>query len=107
MDAPPIQYCRTDDGVSIAWWSVGAGPPLLYLPQFGLHHAARAWEVPAFNAFIERITQHRRVVSYDYRGTGLSDRAAVDVSIEARLADVDAERPMSLRSMSLRRGIAP
>ena len=30
MDAPPIQYARTDDGVDIGYWTLGEGPPLFH-----------------------------------------------------------------------------
>ena len=32
MDAPPIQYARTDDGVNIAYWTLGQGPRTETLP---------------------------------------------------------------------------
>ena len=38
MDAPPIQYARTEDGVNIAYWTLGEGPPVLMFSLPTLSH---------------------------------------------------------------------
>jgi pimeloyl-ACP methyl ester carboxylesterase/DNA-binding CsgD family transcriptional regulator len=69
---PIIQYARTTDGVSIAYLSVGDGPPLIYVPPGG--NAGQAWQQTEVRSFMERLAVNHRVIRLDYRGIGLSDR---------------------------------
>ena len=46
MDAPPIQYCRTDDGVNIAYWTLGEGTPLLVTAGGIFNPSLRSWQTP-------------------------------------------------------------
>jgi len=41
---PRIQYARTEDGVSIAFWTLGEGPPLVQMPNFPLSHTQLDWQ---------------------------------------------------------------
>lgn len=88
MDAPPIQYCRTDDGVSIAYWTLGEGPAVIPMDSIGMSHVALEWDVPAMRRFYERLAQSFRVVRCDPRGTGLSDDG--EISLDAYAADLAA-----------------
>ena len=90
MDTPPIQYARTEDGVNIAYFVAGSGPSLLHFPHIGGNHIVLAWEIPRYRRFLESLASTRSVISYDYRGTGLSDRDAIDFSLEAMMRDVEA-----------------
>jgi pimeloyl-ACP methyl ester carboxylesterase len=69
---PVIQYARTSDDVNIAYFSIGSGAPLVYLPPGG--NAGQAWQVPEIRSWTERLSAGRRLVRIDYRGIGLSDR---------------------------------
>ena len=82
------QYATTEDGVSIAYAVIGSGAPLflggtgfgtldLYLGGFG------------FDLTPYSLAGHS-VVIYDARGSGASDRKAVDYSLDARVRDVEA-----------------
>ena len=86
---PRIQYAKTKDGASIAYATSGQGPPLVVCPsgfmQFSLYR-----QVPSFNALMERFGTGRLLVEYDARGTGLSERNVKDLSLEARLQDLEA-----------------
>ena len=90
MDAPPIQYARTEDGVNIAYWTMGDGPPLLWLPT----QPAVPWVVyqdqPETQAWFERIAKRWQVVQYDQRGVGLSRAPDVDRAFDACIHDIDA-----------------
>lgn len=86
---PRIQYAKTSDGVSIAYWLVGDGPPLL-LAEGLFSHCQREWEFPERRAFIERLAQSYTVIKHDQRGSGLSDRHVADFSVEACARDFEA-----------------
>jgi class 3 adenylate cyclase len=84
---PRIQYARTSDGVSIAWAEAGEGMPLLVMPAPGFTHAELSWKAyPPIQGLAARF----RTVWYDPRGTGLSDRTALDFSVQALMRDVEA-----------------
>ncbi|HJM88588.1 MAG TPA: adenylate/guanylate cyclase domain-containing protein [Dehalococcoidia bacterium] len=72
MDAPPVQYARTEDGVSIAYAVHGSGPSLVYLSAYS--HLDMDWRVPEFRAWMERLGSRWRVIRYDARGFGLSEK---------------------------------
>ncbi len=80
---PRIQYAKTEDGVSIAYATVGSGPTLVVLPavwwQFSLVRAKPLWQ-----RFYEQLGRGRRLVHYDGRGFGLSQR---EVDDELRVED--------------------
>ena len=87
---PRIQYARTSDGVNIAYAVFGDGPPVLYLGSIpaGIHlysHLSLSG-----SAIDQLISSGFRVIRYDGRGTGSSDRAARGFSLEARLCDLAA-----------------
>ena len=86
---PEIRYSRTPDGVNIAYWVMGAGPPLVYLPPLQ-QHAALDWQIPNIRDLYEWLTSTHRVVRIDTRNTGLSDRGVADVSPEAQESDIQA-----------------
>ncbi len=88
MELPPTRYVRTADGVDVAYVSFGEGRSYLRLanPPFGV--VSQLWELlPAFPATIgEKFTW----VTYDARGTGLSQREVDSVSPETMVADAEA-----------------
>ncbi len=86
---PRIQYAKTTDGVNIAFWSLGSGPPLVVLP-FIYSHLQLEWQQPEIRAWYERLSQNRQLVRYDMRGMGMSDRDVPDLSINGQLRDLDA-----------------
>ena len=88
MEKPRVQFATTSDGVIIAYASVGSGPPLVVMPGW-VSHLELIWQA-ALGEFIERFAKSHQVITYDGRGTGLSDRNITDVSVEARLRDLEA-----------------
>ena len=91
---PQVQYARTSDGVNIAYVTFGAGGgvPLLCLRPPQLSHMAREWALPFESRWheFETLAEHRLVVRFDSRCSGLSDRGVEDISLEARCRDIDA-----------------
>ena len=90
MDAPPIQYARTDDGVNIAYWTLGDGPVLVHEQIPALSHLEFEWQHPSLRTWYERLAQSFTVVRFDHRGRGLSDRDLSDLSLDAHVRDLDA-----------------
>ena len=78
---PRIQYAKTEDGVNIAYWTMGEGMPLVHMPA-PFSHLQLDWEVPEFRDWYERLARRRTLVCFDNRGGGLSDPDLTDVSID-------------------------
>ena len=88
---PRIQYAKTADGVSIAFWTLGEGTPLVVMPPSVLaSHVQLEWQWPEWRRWYEGLAEGRKVVRYDGRGGGLSDRDVADFSLEARVLDLEA-----------------
>ncbi len=90
MEAPLVRYTRTTDGVSIAYWAAGTGPPVVELPGLPHSHIQMEWEIPEWRRGYELAVTARTWVRYDGRGTGLSQRKIAEYSLETFLADLDA-----------------
>jgi class 3 adenylate cyclase len=86
---PETRYARTADGLSIAYSVVGEGPDLVAVPGW-VSHLEVAWEEPTLARFYERLATFSRLILFDKRGTGLSDRVPVDglPSLETRMDDL-------------------
>ena len=90
MTEPRTQYATTSDGVSIAYWTLGEGPPVVYPPPTLFSHNQLEWQIPENRRWCERLAQKRMLVRYDGRGSGLSEHGVNDFSLEARLLDLEA-----------------
>jgi pimeloyl-ACP methyl ester carboxylesterase len=88
MDAPPIRYARTSDGVDIAYWVVGTGPPLIYLTLGG--HAEAVWSVPDYADWLTALSTRVRLVFIDPRNAGLSSDGPGNLTPEAVANDIAA-----------------
>src|SRR5215207_731085 len=86
---PRIRYAITVDGVSIAFWTLGKGAPLVYMAGGPWGHI-ELWDIPECRRWYERLAQERMLVRYDVRGTGYSEREVYDQSLDALVADVEA-----------------
>jgi pimeloyl-ACP methyl ester carboxylesterase len=87
---PSLRYARTSDGVTIAYTVTGKGTVLVWLPPVPLGNVFGQWRVPRFRDAYERLGQNLRLVLYDSRGTGRSQRDVDDFSLDAMLRDLDA-----------------
>ena len=86
---PRIQYAKTADGVSIAFWTLGEGMPLVHLPV-AFSHIQLEWQIPECRRWYERLAEKGKLVRYDGRGSGLSDRDVTDYSVDAHVSDLEA-----------------
>jgi class 3 adenylate cyclase len=85
-----IRFCKTVDGVTIAYSTMGKGLPLVIPPQFVTHLEADFVEGPLAEVY-EALAQHHMVVRFDKRGTGLSERDVSDLfSHESFVPDLEA-----------------
>src|SRR5205809_5080422 len=90
MNDPDVRYRATSDGVDIAYWVVGEGPPLIHLPGIPYTHIGHEWRIPEFRRWFELLADRRAMVRYDSRGLGLSQREVSTCSLEAFVLDLDA-----------------
>ena len=91
MDIPETRYARSGD-VSIAFQVVGQGPPdLIYVDGF-VSNVELGWENPFRAAWYERLASFARLILFDKRGVGLSDRVPEHElpTLEERMDDVHA-----------------
>ena len=83
-----IRYCRTPDGVRLAWAKSGRGPPLVKAASW-LNHLHHDWESPIFEHLFASLGEHRTLYRYDARGNGLSDREIEELSLDAFVSDLE------------------
>jgi class 3 adenylate cyclase/pimeloyl-ACP methyl ester carboxylesterase len=84
---PVTQYARSAD-VNIAYQVVGDGAlDLVWIPSM-THHVELAWESPAHARFLNRLASISRLIVFDKRGTGMSDRLVGGETLEARMDDI-------------------
>lgn len=91
MEIPETRYARSGD-VNIAYQVFGAGAiDLVYVPGW-VSNVEENWEDPDYEAMLRRLASFARVIVFDKRGTGLSDRVAVErlPTLEQRMDDVRA-----------------
>jgi pimeloyl-ACP methyl ester carboxylesterase/DNA-binding CsgD family transcriptional regulator len=72
--SPEVRYARTDDGVTIAYCTLGNGPTTVVFVSPFTSQVELSWEEPAFGSFMRRLASSVRVVVFDRRGVGLSDQ---------------------------------
>ena len=104
MEQPDIEYAKSGD-VSIAYQVIGDGPIDVLLVPF-LNNLEYAWAHPLWPRVYERLAAFSRVIMFDKRGTGLSDRFSELPTLEVRmddlravLDDIGSERTALLGSM--------
>jgi hypothetical protein len=78
---PQVQYAKTSDGVSIAFWTLREGTPLLSMPSVPFSHIQAEWQDPENRVSYELLARTREFVGYDGRGTGLPQRDTIDFSL--------------------------
>ncbi|MEY2447815.1 MAG: hypothetical protein QOH79_1291 [Acidimicrobiaceae bacterium] len=86
---PQTQYASSGD-VHIAYQVFGQGPLDIVLVWGGISHIELFWETAAFGRFFERLAGFARVIQFDRRGIGLSDRVGGVATLEERMDDVRA-----------------
>jgi class 3 adenylate cyclase len=89
-ERPTTRYAKADDGVHIAYQVFGDGPEdLVVIPGF-ISHVELAWEDEQLSAVLRRLSSFGRVVMFDKRGTGMSDRPERLPDVDRRMLDIEA-----------------
>jgi pimeloyl-ACP methyl ester carboxylesterase/DNA-binding CsgD family transcriptional regulator len=84
-----IRYLRASDGVRLAWADVGSGPVLVKASNW-LTHLEFDWESPVWKHWVRFFSARFRLIRYDHRGCGMSDRSVADLSFERMIADLES-----------------
>ena len=84
-----IRFAPSGD-VSVAYDVIGAGPIDIVYIQGAETHLDVNWELPAFRDFCERLAEFSRLIRFDKRGMGMSDRVPGTTTLETRMDDITA-----------------
>jgi class 3 adenylate cyclase len=88
-EIPSTHYVKSDD-VHIAYQVLGEGSfDLLFVPGF-VSNVEAVWQSPEQSAFFRRLASFCRLILFDKRGTGMSDRGSQMFALEQRMHDVQA-----------------
>jgi pimeloyl-ACP methyl ester carboxylesterase len=84
-----IKFCTAPDGVRIAYAIAGKGPPIVRVGSW-FSHLEYDWKSPMLRHMLEGLAEHRQLIRYNVRGTGLSERDVRDVSFDHFISDLGA-----------------
>ena len=84
---PDIRFAQGDD-VSVAYAVHGQGPIDIVYVEGGYSHLEARWDIPPYRTFIERMAEFGRVIRFDKRGQGMSDRVPGATTLETRMDDI-------------------
>ena len=92
MPTPDTRYAKTADGVHVAYQVVGDGPIDMVFVLGWVTNIEVMWEDPGFARFLDRLAAFSRLILFDKRGVGLSDRVPEErlPDLETRMDDVRA-----------------
>jgi class 3 adenylate cyclase/esterase/lipase len=89
VQGPETHYAKSGD-LNIAYQISGGGPfDLVFVPGY-VTHLELHWEMPGFVPVLEELGSFSRLIRFDKRGTGMSDRVSGAPTLEARMDDVRA-----------------
>ena len=84
-----IRFARSED-ISVAYAVHGDGPIDIVYVEGGYSHLEARWDIPPYRRFIERMAEFARVIRFDKRGQGMSDRVPGATTLETRMDDIRA-----------------
>ncbi len=88
--APTTRYTTARDGRMLAWTTLGDGPlDLMYVPQ-SISAMEHLWEHPLVAAFFDRLATFARLIIFDRRGSGMSERFEHPAPLEDQMDDIHA-----------------
>jgi class 3 adenylate cyclase/pimeloyl-ACP methyl ester carboxylesterase len=83
-----IRYCRTPDGVRLAYAVAGSGPPLVKAGNW-MNHLEYDWVSPVWRHVLRGLAKDHTLIRYDARGNGLSDWDVDELSLDAWVNDLE------------------
>ncbi len=83
-----VKYCRTPDGVRLAYATAGSGPPLVKTANW-LNHLEYDWESPVWQHLVRGLARQHTLIRYDARGNGMSDWDVETLSLDAWVSDLE------------------
>lgn len=83
-----IRFCKTPDGLQLAYATVGEGEPIVKAPNW-LSHLEFEWQSPVWRHWLVELSRRNMLIRYDDRGNGLSDWEVEEISFEASLRDLE------------------
>ena len=83
-----IKYCRTADGVRLAYAISGNGPPLVKAANW-MNHLEYDWESPVWRHVFRGLSTDHTLIRYDARGNGMSDWDVDELSLDAWVSDLE------------------
>ena len=86
---PDVRFAQSGD-VSVAYAVNGDGPVDIVYVQGAISHLEVWWDLPPFRAWCERIGEFARLIRFDKRGMGMSDRVPGATTLETRMDDIRA-----------------
>ena len=89
MTLQEIRTCTAADGVRIGYATLGDGPPLVYVRGWPVHLELE-WEKSFIREFLIELSRGFRLIRYDMRGGGLSDRKVTELTIRTLIRDLEA-----------------
>ena len=106
-----VRYARAADGTSIAYWTIGSGPPVL---RSALYESVIEADqrLPRYRSFLEYLGSEMQIVRFDPRGHGLSGRApghysSADLALDiSAVAEAVSDAPVFLWTRTFGSGAA-
>ena len=89
MERPRTRYAKSGD-INIAYQVMGEGPLDLIVVPGWISNLDMHWEMLGYEAWVRRLTSFCRLIVFDKRGSGLSDRDVGDSTLEERMDDLRA-----------------
>lgn len=84
-----LRFATTGDGVRICYSVTGSGPPIVFVRGW-FSHLELIWEASDARGYLGALARRGRLVTFDCRGNGLSDRRPDTITIDALVADLEA-----------------
>lgn len=84
-----ISFCRSRDGTRIALAIAGSGPPLVKVANY-MSHLEHDWNSPVWMHWLEELSSQHTLITFDERGSGLSDWDVEELSFESWVEDLEA-----------------
>jgi class 3 adenylate cyclase/pimeloyl-ACP methyl ester carboxylesterase len=86
---PDIRFCRSSDGVQLAYALTGNGPPLVKTGNW-MTHLEKDFETPIWRHLYRDLANEHSLVRYDARGNGLSDWEVEEITFDSFVRDLEA-----------------